>query len=203
VEIIKEFDQQSDEWFLRRLGSIGGSTVAQAVAGGGGETRKTLMYRMVGEILSGQPADTYTSQAMISGIELEAEAREYYEMVTGNDVDQVAMVIHSPHKHYSPDGLVGDDKILECKCVFPSTHCKTINGGKIPSQYVKQVQWGLHCCSRDSVDFVSYCPAIKERPLFLVTVGRDEKLIRELDEGVDRFIEEMLAIVNKVRGVDF
>jgi hypothetical protein len=107
----------------------------------------------------------------------------------------------SSHKHYSPDGLVGDDGMIEIKSVIPSVQCETILSGKVPAAYRKQIQWGLHICQRKWCDFVSYSPLITDHPLFIVRVERDEKLIAELAEGADKFIDEMLELVEKIKGV--
>ncbi len=77
---------------------------------------------------------------------------------------------------------------------------RTVINGSVPSDYRKQVQWGLHICEREWCDFISYCPAIIERPLMIIKVDRDEKLIKEMDAEADLFIAEMLELVRKVRG---
>ena len=105
------------------------------------------------------------------------------------------------HKHYSPDGLVRDDGMIEIKSVIPSVQVETILSGKVPAAYRKQIQWGLHICQRKWCDFVSYSPLIACQPIFIIRVERDEELIKELDEGADKFIDEMLELVEKIKGV--
>jgi len=90
--MILDCDQLSDEWFKARIGSIGGSSIASVVAGGQGKMRKTLMYRLAGEILSGQKYEGYTNPHMERGIEQEAEARAMYEFMTGKEVKNVGLV---------------------------------------------------------------------------------------------------------------
>ena len=104
------------------------------------------------------------------------------------------------HKHYSPDGLVGDNGMIEIKSVIPSVQVETILSGKVPAAYRKQIQWGLHICERQWCDFISYSPLISCQPIFIIRVERDENLIAELDEGADKFIEEMLLIVKQIKG---
>ena len=106
----------------------------------------------------------------------------------------------SNHKHYSPDGLVDDDGLIEIKCTIPSVHIETCILGKVPAQYHKQIQWGLHICQRQWCDFVSYSPTVKARPIWIKRVKRDEKLIAELDAGADAFIKELQDVVSKIRG---
>ena len=192
-------EQGSQEWFDARLGSIGGSSISSVVAGGQGKTRKSLLYRLAGEILSGQKYESYSNSHMDRGTDQEHDARLEYQMITGNKVEQVGLVKISDHKHESPDGLVNPDGKIEIKCVIPSVQVETILSDRVPATYRKQVQWGLFICERAWCDFVSFSPLVFDRPIWIKRVYRDEKLIKELDEGADKFIDELLKIVEKIR----
>jgi len=187
--------QGSEEWLQARLGSIGGSAIGPITAEGG-KTRKTLLYRFAGEILSGEKYDGFKNSHMERGIEMEPEAREAYELITGREVKQTGMFLYGPHKHYSPDGDMGDG-IIEIKSVIPSTHVETIILNRVPPEYIKQIQWGLH--EREWCDFISYCPAVSDMPIWIKRVYQDPGRIWELNILADKFIEEMLAMVEKVR----
>lgn len=199
MEIFKDIIQGSPEWDALRIGSIGGSSVADVVAGGQGKTRKNLLYRMAGEILSGVKYEGYRNAHMDRGIEQETEARELYQLVTGNLVEQVGLVRENEHIHCSPDGLIGDNSILEIKCVIPSVHIETILADEIPAEYRKQCQWSLSVCQRTRVHFVSYSPLVSVNPIWIIRRGRDEALIRELREGVGKFLIDLAMIVKKIK----
>ena len=192
---IFKMQQGDDDWFAERIGSIGGSSIASVVAKGEGKTRKNLMYRLAGEILSDVKYEGYKNEHMDRGIEQESEARIRYELVTGNEVVQVGLIKLTDHKHESPDGLVGNDGKIEIKCVIPSVQVETIISDRVPAAYRKQIQWGLFICERQWCDFISYSPLVTSRPMWVRRVDRDEKLIKELDEGADKFIKEMLEIL--------
>lgn len=196
---IFNYAQLSDEWFAARIGSIGGSSIASVVAGGQGKMRKSLIYRLIGEILSGVKYEGYQNADMLRGQDQESDARNMYKFITGNSVEQVGLVKDTDHKHYSPDGVVGDDGLIEIKSVIPSVQVETILSDKIPAAYRKQVQWGLHICQRKWCDFISYSPLIVDKPIWIKRVEPDKKLIKELDDGADIFIEEMLSLVNKIK----
>ena len=196
MEIITDIDQLSDAWFKLRIGSIGGSTIAQATANG--QARTTLMYRLAGEILSGKKYEGRTTPVMQMGIDLEPEARQWYEYATGNKVTQVALVRLTPHKHCSPDGLIGDGGMTQIKCVIPSTFAKVVCEDRVPPEYKKQLQWEMFISEREWNDFTCYCQPI-ENPIFIKRMVRDDKFIKELNADCDKFIDEMLAIVEKVR----
>ena len=198
MEII-DIEQRTEEWFANRLGSIGGSTISQAVAGGQGKTRTTLLYRLAGEIQSGVKYEGYSNHHMERGIEQENEARLVYQMETETEVQQVGLVRAAKYKHCSPDGLIEPDGILEIKCTIPSVHVETIFHNEIPAARRLQCQWGLHICQRQYVDFVSYSPLVSDNPIWIIRRGRDEKLIKKLDEGADKFILELAQVVRKVK----
>lgn len=199
MEIIK-CDQGSDEWFEARVGSIGGSTISSVVAGGQGKMRKNLMYRLIGEILSGVKYEGYSNQDMERGILEEPDARNLYEMMRDVEVEKIGLVKATDHKHFSPDGFIGTDGIVEIKSAIPSIHVERILTDKIEGNYIKQMTWGLHVCERKWVDFVSYSPLIADRPLWVKRYEWDEKLIKQLNEGADKFIGEMILLIKKIKG---
>jgi hypothetical protein len=125
-----------------------------------------------------------------------------YEFITDTVVTQVGLVRISPHKHCSPDALVGDDGMIEIKCVIPKVHVETIITESIDGSYIKQMQWSLHIAARKWCDFISYSPLMVNKPIWIKRVFRDEKLIKELDMEADKFIGEMLNIVKKIKGGD-
>jgi len=196
---ILDFEQGSDLWFQARLGSIGGSSISSVVAKGKGKMRNNLLYRLAGEILSGQSYEGYKNYHMDRGNELEDEARSMYELMKNVEVNQVGLIKESDHKHVSPDGLVDPSGAIEIKCPIPSVHVETIIMDRVPPEYFKQCQWTLNVAQRKWLDFISYCPLVSDKPIWIKPVYPDSKLIKELNEGADKFIEELQAIVKKIK----
>lgn len=194
--------QGDDAWFAARIGSIGGSSIADVVAGGQGKMRKNLMYRLAGEILSGEKYIDYTNAHMARGIEQESAAREMYSFITDNQVEQVGLIKETAQTHHSPDGMVNPDGIIEIKCVIPSVHIETIISDSVPPGYVKQIQWGLHICQRQWCDFISYSPTIQDRPIWIKRMGRNEALIKDMADGADKFLIEMAMIIRKIKAME-
>ena len=162
--------------------------------------RKNLMYRLIGEILSGVNYEGYTNADMDRGNEQEPDARDMYEFINGVEVEQVGLIKKNDYKHYSPDGLCGNDGIAEIKSRIPSVHVETILAGSVPPADRKQIQWGLFICQRQWCDYISYSPLIVDKPLLVIRADRDEDLIKELDNGADKFIIEMLNLIKKIKG---
>jgi putative phage-type endonuclease len=200
MEIINNYNQGDPEWHKARIGSIGGSSIGKAVAKGEGKVRKQLLYDMVGEILSGEKKDGYRNSYMEEGLKYEDEARSLYAFQAGVEVAQIAMFRDGPHKHSSPDGVIGTDGMIEIKTVIPSVFVEAKLTGKITTQYRKQMLWGLRRSGRSWVDYAVYCPYVKDiDPLLIIRLERDEKEIAELENGADEFISEMLEMVERMR----
>ena len=207
IEIIDSFIQGSDDWQKARIGSIGGSSIsAVAAKGRGGESkgRKQLLYDMAGEILSGVKKNGYTNKYMEDGVELEDKARTHYCLQNLCEVRQVALIRDAPHKHCSPDGLVGEDGMIEIKCVIPSTFVAYCDGMSIPTDYRRQVQWSLRRTGRAWCDFVVYCDLLEGRlkgdNMLVYRVPCDQKEMRELEDEADIFIEDLMSLVKKIGG---
>jgi len=198
MEII-ECEQGSETWKNYRIGSIGGSSIASVVAKGAGKMRQNLLYRLAGEILSGTKYESFHNEHMLRGLEQEADARNVYAMEKEIEVVQVGLVKLDEFRHYSPDGLIGADGMIEIKCVIPSVHVETIDTGKIDGGYYKQIQWGLYVTGRRWCDFISYSPTLKNCLMWIRYFNRDEKLITELIEGAEKFIDELKSLVLKIK----
>ena len=200
MQIYNDIIQGSKEWELLRLGSIGGSSISAVTAKGAGKMRKSLLYRMAGEILSGVKYEGYRNADMDRGLEQEADARNIYAMEREVEVVQIGLIKKDEFRHVSSDGLIEEDGMIEIKCVIPSVHIETIDTEKIDGGYYKQIQWGLFICQRLYCDFISYSPLVADYPIWIKRVERDEKVINELNDGADKFINELKGLVLKIKG---
>lgn len=197
--------QGTPEWLAARAGSLGASQVADALAKtktGWGASRKNLHAQLVTERLTGQPTDTYCSAPMQWGKDNEAQARAMYCFTTGLDVVEIGLALHPEIKgtHASPDGLAGDDGLLEIKCPNSATHIETLTGAPIADRYIKQMQWQMRICDRAWCDFASFDPRLPdEMQLHVRRVDRDDELIAELEAEVVKFLAEVDATVADLR----
>lgn len=197
-------EQGTPEWFAQRLGKVTASRVADIIAktqSGAAASRKNYLSQLVAERLTGQAADSFKSGAMQHGTEMEPMARMAYETETGLMVTEVAMIQHPKIEMAgaSPDGLVGDDGLVEIKCPNTSTHIATLMADKAPSGYMAQMQWQMACTGRAWVDFVSFDPRMPEdMQLFIKRVPRDENLIAEYEAEVVKFLDEVQETVDKL-----
>lgn len=189
--------QGSEEWKLARCGSLGASRIADALARtktGWGASRANLMAELLVERLTGVPSEGYMNDAMRWGTEKEPEARAAYEFRTNADVREVGLVLHPTigKSHASPDGLVGDDGLVEIKCPNTATHLDTLIGQSVPDKYVKQVMWQIACTGRQWCDYVSYDPRLPEAMrMWVKRIRRDDEKIAELEREASAFLREL------------
>jgi predicted phage-related endonuclease len=102
----------------------------------------------------------------------------------------------------SPDGLVGDDGLIEIKAPLTSTHIETLVGKAVPAKYVTQIQWQLACTGRQWCDFVSFDPRMPEAmQFFCVRVHRVPEIIEELEKEVITFLNEVRAKIVTLRKI--
>ena len=190
-------EQRSDAWFAARLGKATGSRIADIVAktkSGTSASRANYAAQLIAERLTGKVAETYTNGAMQWGTDTEPEARDAYCFYRDADVQEVGFIDHPAiaMSGASPDGLVGDDGMVEIKCPNTATHLDTLLSGKVAGKYVIQMQWLMACTGRAWCDFVSYDPRLPEAMrLFVTRIDRDDNRIAELEGEVIQFLSEI------------
>jgi len=190
-------EQGTPEWFAARLGKVTASRVADIIAktkSGYSTSRANYMAELVCERLTGRQGDFFQNAAMAWGTNTEPMARAAYEALEGMLVEETGFVSHATIEMAgaSPDGLVGDDGLIECKCPMTATHLETLLGKSVPSKYVAQMQWQMACTGRKWCDFVSFDPRMPEHmQLFVKRLERDEDYIIELEREVEKFLSEL------------
>jgi putative phage-type endonuclease len=167
-------------------------------------SRENYAMELALEIITNRKTDSYTNSAMQWGIDKEPEARAAYEVSTGNFVQEVGLYDHPdvPMSAASPDGLVGEDGLIEIKCPESKQHLRNLISRTPDTKYIMQMQWQMACTGRKFCEFVSYDPRFPEQhQLLIVRVLRDSKLIEDLEKEVRSFRAEVDAIVEKLRNI--
>lgn len=195
-------EQRSEEWFKQRLGKVTASRIGDVLAtirnGSWAASRKNYAAELVRERLNNKPPEPFTNEYIEWGIEQEAPAREAYEKASGSAVVEAGFVDHPtvPHAGASPDGLVGEDGLIEIKCPTTATHIDTLLNGTINDRYRLQMLWQMACTGRKWCDFVSYDPRMPEdMQLYIKRFERDDKEIKEVENAVVDFLEEVKKTV--------
>ncbi len=140
---------------------------------------------------------------MQDGIDREFYARERYVQQHG-EVEEVGFIQHPTlEAGASPDGLVGDDGLIEIKCPLGTTHTETLMTQEVPSKYIPQIQFQLLVTGRKWCDFVSFNPMFPEHlQLFVRRVFADKEYQAELEVEVSKFLDEVNDVINKLKEIE-
>jgi putative phage-type endonuclease len=199
--------QHTDEWMRARVGKATASRASDWMAelrgGGVPAVRKGYLAELVLERLTNAPAPSYQSQAMLTGIEREPEAKAAYAFWANVDVVECGFIPHPQiaNAGASPDGLIGDDGLLETKCPNEATHLDTLlRPDNIPQEYIYQMMFQMAVTGRQWCDFVSYNPHYpQEMRLVVARVLRSAPMIARLEIQAVRFLVEVDVAVEQLR----
>lgn len=193
--IFHDVEQNTEEWEALKLGKPSSSGYGTFMANYGkdfGEPALRYALRIALERVTGRKAEhSFRNDDMDRGHEQEPLARLLYEEQNFVDVANGGFFDWGDWGD-SPDGLVGDDGVLEIKCVIASTHEATIRRGKPDPAYKWQIVGHLDGTGRDWVDFASYCsdyPEWNQLVVYRVHRADVETELAQLAERRAQFIE--------------
>ena len=193
--------QGTDEWHDQRRGMVTASVVDQllttrTVQPANNDHSRSLVALLVAERITGWTDPTYLGDDMLRGLDDEplavAKYSEHYAPVKPGGFlvrDDWGFRIG-----YSPDGLVGDDGLIEVKSRRPKKHLQTILDGEVPPENMAQLQCGLLVSGRQWIDYVSYCGGM---PLYRKRVEPDERWFTAIVAAVKAFEESAAVMTQK------
>jgi hypothetical protein len=198
LHILPDLMQGSEEWYDQRRGMVTASVVKSLITPAtikpaNNPEARSLVALLVSERITGWTDPTYTSGDMWRGHEDEPRAVETYAEHYGVSVEQVGFMVEDRWGFkigYSPDGLVGDDGLLEIKSRRPKKHLQTILADAVPAENVAQIQAGLLVSGRKWCDYLSYCGGM---PMWRKRVEPDPRWQEAIVEAVEQF--ELAAAV--------
>jgi hypothetical protein len=191
-----DMEQGGEEWHRARMGiptaSMFATVMARGRGGGLSLTRAKYLRQLAAEIVTDDPMpEGYISADMERGRIMENEARNYFTLIRQEQPQRVGF-IRNGSKGASPDSLLGTNSGLEIKSAAPHVQIERLEQGRLPLEYVCQVQGSMWVAEREHWEFISYCPKL---PPLIVTVDRDEDKIAQIAEAVDMFNEELAMMV--------
>lgn len=192
-----DVEQNTDEWLALRAGKLTSSKLACVMASFGkpfGEPAKKYAVTIAIEQITGEPVkSSYSNAHMERGHEQEPFARALYE-------DEMFCTVKnggffgSDFIGCSPDGMVGDDGLIEVKSVIDSVHYENITRGGFDPAYRWQLFGNVKFTGRKWIDFVSYCDDFPEGKK-LYTYRLFAKDIAEEFIKIDQRIAEFKELV--------
>lgn len=198
--------QGSQEWLDARKGCITGSRFkdAREKLKGGAPSKAAMLYAMdlARERCGGVAPSKFQNAAMRTGQDQEPFARMAYEAHTGNLVEEVGFFTTDDGLFgLSPDGLIGDDGVLEIKTMVSSDTLFTAVAEGDLSAYMDQCMGYLWLLGRKWVDLVLWTPDLQTMGLDLVIhrITRNEDAIDALEVDLMAFAGMVSTCESKLR----
>jgi hypothetical protein len=205
LTVLPDLIQGSDEWLEQRRGMVTASVVGQLITPStikpaNNDKSRALVAQLVAERITGWTDPQFVSDEMLRGHEDEPRAIEKYEEHYA-PVTTVGFMVEDRWGFsigYSPDGLVGDDGLVEVKSPRAKRHLTTILSGAVPSEHMAQLQCGLLVSGREWIDYVSYCGGM---PLYVKRVEPDERWFYAITNAVAQFELTASSMVSEYHAV--
>ena len=172
------------------------STLPHVLSVADNETSRKLIATLAAERITGHVEETRMTADMWRGIDSEPYARDIYAEHIGQPVKQIGFAVRDFGGFkigYSPDGLVGDDGLLETKAPRQNNHLTTVVSGDVPTHYMAQLQTGLLVMGREWIDYVSYCGGMHLWPKRVTPDPRWQAAIVAAAEHAEKAISETVA----------
>jgi len=151
------------------------------------DTSRALTTLLAAERITGWSDPVYVNRDMERGTFEEPIAREAYADHAGVDVAEVGFMVRAEHDWrlgYSPDGLVGDDGLIEVKSRRSKAQVATVLADAVPAGNMGQIQAGLLVSGRAWCDYVSFCGGL---PLYVKRVYPDLRWFEVITAAVRLF----------------
>lgn len=161
-----------------------------------GDYARALTMELTAERITGWSEVPYVNHDMLRGSLDEPVARgiygEHYAPVT-----EVGFMVRDDWGYrigYSPDGVVGDDGLIEVKSRRPKQHLATILADEVPAENMAQIQCGLLVSGRQWCDYVSFCGGM---PMWSKRVYPDKRWFDAILDAVEQFEQSAAEMVAK------
>lgn len=194
--------QGSDEWLQARCGILTASEmkliITPTLKVARNDKASAHLYELLAQRVTGYVEPRYISDDMLRGQQDEIEARFLYAKHYA-PVEEVGFITNDEWGFtlgYSPDGLVGDDGLIECKSRRQKFQAETIVTWGVPQEYMLQLQTGLLVSGRKWIDFVSYCGGM---PMVTLRVFPDEEVQTAIIEAATAFERTMAEYLEGYR----
>ncbi len=192
--------QGSDEWHAARCGLLTASEIklilTPTLKVADNAKSRSHMWELLAQRISGCVEPSYIGDAMLRGQRDEIEARILYGKSYA-PVREAGFVTNDRWGFTlgcSPDGLVGDDGMIECKSRCQKyqvqTICNYYEDGSIPEDFVLQVQTALLVTEREWCDLISYSGGL---PMVTMRVMPDPKIQEAIIAAATRFEDQIAA----------
>ena len=196
-----EVEQGGQAWFDLRAGKITGTSAKELLVKGRGEDGIgaglwTLIYKLAGEIVTGETDQPFDNYATMRGKSLEDLAVKEYEDTTFLSTNKVGFIQWGDYCGVSPDFMVDGDRGGEVKCLLHTNHLRYAHTKDIDAAHMAQIQWALFVTGFKYWDMVHYHPKAGRQKLIIDTVVPDAKYSDRFEEMLPKVEERIAEVVS-------
>ena len=186
--------QRSEDWFEARKGRFTASDIHKLLGVRGlDQTGESYIFEKAVEEVFGleDKEDEFISKDIQRGVTLEPLAfRKFKELKEFDflDIQETTFFPYGSHAGASPDGLVGNDAILEIKCPRPTKFFNLVAKGieAIDKEYIAQMQMQMLCSNSNKAYFFNYIIFNGKEMWHEIEVQRDEKMIDLIKKRIEQ-----------------
>jgi hypothetical protein len=192
-------EQGTPEWHDLRRGVLTSTAIRTLITPTGkladNDKTRAHVYEVAAQRITGRTEDNYMSFDMMRGHVEEILARDLYSH-TYEPVTQCGFITNDSLGFtvgYSPDGLAGEDGVIEIKSAKAKIQVQRIADGAMPTEHIAQVQTGLWVTGRKWCDFISYSNGMA---MMVVRVNADpayHALIEQAAQAFEAKVSEVIA----------
>lgn len=198
-----ELIQGSDEWLAARCGLLTASEmkliVTPTLKPASNDKERAHLFDLLAQRITGYVEPAYVSDDMLRGQQDELDARALYaeRYAPVREIGFITRDFGGFRIGYSPDGLVGERGLIECKSRRQKFQAETIIAHEVPAEYLIQIQTGMMVSGREWCDFVSYCAGM---PMVTIRVEADEAMQAAILDAATAFEERLAVRLAQYRG---
>ena len=203
IVVHQELVQGTEEWLAARCGLLTASEmkliVTPSLKPAANDKERAHIYELAAQRITRYVEPTYISSDMLRGQEDEIEARALYSKHYA-PVQEAGFITNDRWGFvigYSPDGLVGDDGLIEAKGRRQKFQVETMLLDAVPADFVVQCQTGLLVTERAWLDFISYSGGL---PMVVIRAFPDPKMHAAILEAAAGFEERIVKKIAEYRG---
>jgi len=195
--VLHDIQQNSEEWLMLRIGKFTASCCDKLLSDPKTKGYKELIEKIAEERFTGEKCqskvwigNSFTEMGHI----LEPVAIKQYEDESFETVGRIGFVEKNSWVGCSPDGLIGNRRLIQVKCPIFRTQLEYLSKMKVPGNYYKQMQFELYVTERKVNIFYSYHKNLNPVEILL---PRDEDLIEKIEQRLDTAKKEVNSLIEK------
>lgn len=192
-------EQNTEEWMNLRIGKFTASSFSDLLMGKSTLGYNKTILKVVYQRMTKENPEAFSNGWMERGHELEPEAIRHYEGLTFDKVLNGGFFELDEWTGASPDGLIGNDGLLQIKCPAWNTHLSCLNGDKIPKEYIIQIQGEMMVTGNKWCDLMFYHPKLKPIITRFIADANIQDLIKI---EIKTAIESAKNILNKLKNAN-